>query len=367
MRVVIAGGGTGGHTSPALAIVEELRARDPQLDLRWIGRRGSIEERVSETAAVPFRRVHVRGWPRAGLFGRIRAAGLLAIATTRCALYLIRYRPHVVIGVGGFVSLPTMLAAQYLGFRTVIHEQNKRLGLANRLAAKKAKLFLASYPDTQGAYPRDRERVTGNPVRRGFLQPPTREEARQGLELSEGERVVLVVGGSQGAASLNGAVGEMLPHLGENELRLMWMTGNSAAASAREKAEAAACPVTVYPFIDDMVAAMAASDLIVTRAGASSTAELACVGRAGIFVPFPHATDDHQTENARAFVEAGAALLLEDSQCTGQQLLTLVRDLLNDDARLDAMEEAARGLARPGAAETIVDLLLELVYGKPGE
>ena len=338
-----------------------LRSRDPQLDICWVGRKGSIEERVSRTAAIPFRPVRVQGWPRAGLVSRVRALFVLAVAVLRSASYLLRFRPHLVLGVGGYVSVPAVWVAQRMKFRTVIHEQNKHLGLANRLLAPRADAIFLSYSETGGAYPESRARITGNPVRRGFLQPPNRDEARKRLDLAD-PRVVLVTGGSQGAASLNEAVGNMLAASTTRNLQLLWMAGASGVAEARRVSDRVEFPVIVYTFIDDMVTAMAAADLVVTRSGASSTAELACMGRASILIPYPHATDDHQTENARAFSDAGAAVLLPDRELDGTSLLDCIESILNDDVRRESMEAAARELARPGAAEAIVDHMLELVF-----
>lgn len=358
MRVLIAGGGTGGHTSPAVAIIEELQKRDPRLSVQWIGRRDNIEERVCRNLSIPFRSVPVEGWPRQQRIRKAWAAAKLAFSIAQCLVYLRRFRPQVAVGVGGYVSLPALYAAQRLGIPTVLHEQNKRLGMANAILAPRAARILLSYPDTAGRYPMENARLVGNPVRAGFMAPPDRREARARFDLDPDVPVVLVTGGSQGARSLNGAMRDAVMRFEAGEAQFLWMTGQADAPDARKAVEGARARVSVFAFIDDMPAACAAADLVVGRAGASSTAELAVLGKPSILVPFPHATDNHQEANARAFVDAGAAVMMLDADCNGQSLAAEIRALLEDKPRLDRMAHAARMLAKPGAAETIAEEIL---------
>lgn len=365
MRMMITGGGTGGHTSPAVAIIEELQKRDPRLSVQWVGRKGNIEERVSKSLAIPFRSVPVEGWPRGRSLRKAWAAAKLAFGIARAYLYLKKFQPQVVLGVGGYVSLPLVWAAQRAGIPAVLHEQNKRLGLANRMLAGRATRIFLSYPDTIGDFPAEHARVVGNPVRAGFITPPSREEACRRFSLNPELPVILVTGGSQGARMLNAAMSELVLKLGAAEAQVLWMTGVSEAASARAVAAQAAAPVQVFPFIDDMPSACAAADLMICRAGASSTAEIAALGKPSILIPYPHATDNHQEQNARAFEAAGAAVVVLDDVCTGAHLLELVRWLLGDPDRLAAMRAASAGLGRPGAAETIAEEILSIVFQRP--
>jgi UDP-N-acetylglucosamine--N-acetylmuramyl-(pentapeptide) pyrophosphoryl-undecaprenol N-acetylglucosamine transferase len=363
MRVMITGGGTGGHTSPAAAIIEELRKRDPQLLLQWAGRGGSIEARVSRSLGIPFRPVPAEGWPRRNKLRRPWVLLKMAAGILRAFLLLRRFHPDIVIGVGGYVSLPVVWAAQRRGIPTVLHEQNKRLGMANRLlAARAAKLFL-SFEDTGGGIPEDRAVVTGNPVRAGFLNPPAKEAAREKLGLDPRIPAVFACGGSQGARTINHAITEMLPRFEKEDMQVIWMTGKSDAEAARAAAEKAACTTQVYPFIDDMVTACAAADLMISRAGASSAAEIAVLAKPAILIPYPFATDNHQEQNARAAAAAGAAVVLLDSDCTGDRLYALVRELLSDAGRLEAMRDASAGMAKPVAAEVIAEEIMALLFG----
>jgi UDP-N-acetylglucosamine--N-acetylmuramyl-(pentapeptide) pyrophosphoryl-undecaprenol N-acetylglucosamine transferase len=362
MRIVVSGGGTGGHTSPALAIVEELRRRDAQLLVQWIGRKGGIEARVSKNAGIPFRAVPVEGWPRKTSPRMAWTLLKLAVGGLRAWAYLRSFRPQLVIGVGGYVSLPALYVAQRMGIPTMIHEQNKRLGMANRLLAPRATRIFLSYEETIGTYPADRAKLVGNPVRAGFVTPPEQVEAREALGLKLDVPVVLVVGGSQGAASINGAVAEALKTFERDEVQIIWMTGKGGADAARQAAAGAAVPVHVSAFIDDMVMACAAADVVVGRAGASSTAELAVMGKPAILVPYPHATDDHQTKNAEALVEAGAARLIADAALDGASLVEVLRTLLHDRDQLAAMAGAAKNLGKPLAAEAIVEEIMLTVF-----
>ncbi|MBN2309818.1 MAG: undecaprenyldiphospho-muramoylpentapeptide beta-N-acetylglucosaminyltransferase [Candidatus Hydrogenedentes bacterium] len=362
MRIMVAGGGTGGHTSPAVAVIEELQQRDPRLDLVWVGRKGGIEERVCRSLSLPFRPIPVEGWPRRRTPRKAWAAAKLAWSILRCRRYIRRFRPQAVFGVGGYVSLPLLWAAQRKGIPTVLHEQNRLLGMANRMLAPRATRILLSFEDTVGSFPEEAARVVGNPVRAGFRHPPAYAEARARFELRPDVPVVLVCGGSQGARTLNAAMQDVIRALGEDEAQFIWMTGQAAAEEARRAAEGAAACTRVFAYIDDMVGACAAADLIVSRAGASSTAEIAVLGKPSVLVPFPFATDNHQEQNAQAFVDAGAARMLLDADCSGDALADAVRDLLGDSARLGAMGEAARSLAKPDAAEAIAEEVLSLVF-----
>lgn len=366
MRVMITGGGTGGHTSPAIAIIEELKKRDPRFELQWVGCAGSIEERVCTAESIPFRSVPVMGWPRGNKIKKLWAGLRLAQGIVRSFFHIRKFKPQVVVGVGGYVSVPLMWTAQRFGIPTIIHEQNKQLGMANILLAKEAYRILLSFPETKGDYPADRSEVVGNPVRAGFSSAPSREEACAALDYDPQIPVVLVCGGSQGAQSINRGIKYVAEQMKSGEFQLMWMTGASDVGMARDAAKESRSDVQVFGYIDDMVTACAAARLIVSRAGASTTAEIAQVGRASLLIPYPHATDNHQEKNARAFEDAGAAVVILDDDCNGERLLAEIRSLLADEARLDGMERAAKSMAQPVAVERIVEHVFEAAFGESG-
>ncbi len=362
MRLMITGGGTGGHTSPARAILEELQERDPQLIAQWVGCRHSMEERVSADMGIPFRSLPVEGWPRRRTPRRLWVAAKLIWSVLRAWMVLRKFRPQVVVGVGGYVSLPLMWIAQRMKIPTVIHEQNRLLGVANRMLAPRASRVLLSFPETRGAYPEDRSRIVGNPVRAAFINPPDRLSAREDFELDPAIPVVLVCGGSQGARRLNEAIKGLLSEVPHERVQFIWMTGSADATMARTAAERARATVRVYPYIDDMAKACAAADLIISRSGASTTAEIALLGKPAILVPYPHATDDHQRHNAQAFVNAGAAVLLDDDACTAENLRATMLGLLDHPTSLERMAAAARTLAKTHATDDIAAEILALVF-----
>lgn len=364
MRVMITGGGTGGHTSPALAVYDELTIRDPRLRVQWVGCTGKIEERICRQRGIPFRSVPITGWPRAGAIRKAWVAARLALSMARALILIRSFRPQVVFGVGGYVALPLMLVAQRLGIPTVIHEQNRRLGMANQMLAPRATRIFLSFPDTQGDFPADRAEIAGNPVRPEFIDPPSTEEARSALELDPHRPVVLVFGGSQGARSINEAVLERLEHWQQAGIQLIWAAGKGEYDTIRAEIAGREEGVHLYPYLEDMATACAAADLVVARSGASTTAELAAVGKPCVLVPYPHATDNHQAQNAAAFEDAGAGVVLEDILCTGDGLWDEVKRLLDRPEELARMADAATALARPAAAQVISEGIVTLVFGE---
>lgn len=364
MRIMITGGGTGGHTSPALAVYEELSRRDPVLRAQWVGCAGRIEEQICRRRGIPFRALPVAGWPRGRSIRKLWVGARLLFSLARSAILLRSFQPQAVFGVGGYVSLPLMLAAQRMGVPTVLHEQNRRLGMANQMLAARATRIYLSFPDTKGNYPADRAEFVGNPVRAEFLAPPSRADARAALDLDPDGPVVLVCGGSQGARQINQALEEGLESWAEHGIQVIWAAGKAEYEAIRERIEGRAGHVRLFPFLEDMVSACVAADLVVGRAGASTTSELAVLGKPCLLVPYPHATDNHQAQNAAAFEEAGAGRVLEDILCTGDELLNEVLDMLEDPDALARMGDRARSLARPDAADAIAEGIMLLVFGE---
>jgi len=366
MRIMITGGGTGGHTSPALAVYDELCRRDPRLRVQWIGCAGRIEERICQQHGIPFRSIPVEGWPRNNRLRKIWAAAKLSLGMLRALILLRSFHPQVVFGVGGYVSLPLMLVAQRLGIPTVIHEQNRRLGMANQMLSARAARIYLSFPDTKGEFPRERAEIVGNPVRPDFVTPPARPAALETFDLSPDRPVVLVFGGSQGARTINEALEERLDTWLANGIQIIWAAGKTDFEARRARVGERE-GLRLYPYLDEMAAACVAADLVVARAGASTTAELAVLGKPCLLIPYPHATDNHQKQNAAAFEEAGAGRVLDDILCTGDELLGEVRAMLADADALAEMAGHARGLARPVAADTIAEGIMTLVFGPAGE
>lgn len=353
ITVLVMAGGTGGHVYPALAVAESLRARGNRV--AWLGTRSGLEARVVPPTGIQLFCVRVSGLRRRGLWGWLWAPFTLCAALLRSGSVIARVRPHVVLGMGGFVTGPGGVAAWLLRRPLLIHEQNAVPGLTNRLLARLAVRVMEAFP---GSFPARCGAVhTGNPVRAEIARVPVPEERFAGRT---GALRVLVLGGSQGARALNEVVPAALAALADRcPVTVCHQAGPRNLAAAR--AGYAAAGVTAQPvaFIEDMARAYAWADVVVCRAGAMTIAELAATGVASILVPFPYAVDDHQTHNARYLAEAGAALLLRQAELTAQRLASVLAELCATRERLLTMARAARTLAVPDAAARVMTFCLE--------
>jgi UDP-N-acetylglucosamine--N-acetylmuramyl-(pentapeptide) pyrophosphoryl-undecaprenol N-acetylglucosamine transferase len=355
MRVLIAGGGTGGHLYPGMAVAEEVTARGGEV--LFVGTTRGIEARVVPAAGYPLELLEVSGIKRMSLMRSLRGLARVPLALGRSLSIVRRWKPDVVLGVGGYASGPMVLAAALVGYPTAIQEQNSVPGFTNRTLGRFVRAVLIAFEESSRFFPARKVTLVGNPVRRKFL---TSAQGRA----DEGSGSWLVVGGSQGARAVNDlaiAAAELLAQ--QNALPpFVHQTGASDLARCQERYRAVglADRVTVQPFIEDMATALASASLVVGRAGALTLAELAIVGRPAVLIPLPTAADDHQSKNAAAFRDAGAALILEQEGATGAALASIVRELLGDPARRAAMTAAMRQLARPTAAAAVTDRLAAL-------
>ncbi len=366
MKVALAGGGTGGHVFPAVAIAEELKRRDPHLQLVYIGKEKSIEERIASKRLIPFRPIIVEGMPGSNVFKKLRALVRAGVGLIQSVVVLLRFRPQAVIGTGGYASLPPVLAARILRIPTLIHEQNCIPGRANLLCSRYADVLTLNFEKSREYFSREAARVVGNPIRSDFLpealENVDRAESRRELGLHPDKFTVFVLGGSRGAHSLNVAMLDALNYLDSRIFQLIWMTGKEDYRRVRDACEQSGVSGAVFQFVDNMVRAYMAADLAVSRAGASTLAELAAVGLPAILIPYPFATDRHQELNARALVEAGAADMILNGELDGKTLAAKIRTLSQDAASLERMRAAGKQFSRPDAAETIVNILFEIAF-----
>lgn len=358
MRIVITGGGTGGHLFPALAVHDALRARRPDASALFVGAAGGVEATILPRRGYAFRGLHAPQVSGTGLRRRLAAATRLPGTVRQALRFLREFRPQAVFGVGGYASVPTMVAAVLARVPRVIHEQNAIPGLANRTLGGMASAVAVSFPDTVRFFPAGRTQVTGNPVRAEIREGDPRS-ARQRLGLAPEAFTVLVFGGSQGAHRVNGAILAALPVLAHErtDLQFIHATGTHDLADVRRAYETGGVRARVEPFIDDMALAYQAADFVICRAGAGTVFELAAVGKPALLVPFPYAANDHQRLNAEVVVRAGGAWILLDQHCDGPRVVASVRAAREKPERLAEMGRQARTLARPDAADRIVDLL----------
>ncbi|MGA7219712.1 MAG: undecaprenyldiphospho-muramoylpentapeptide beta-N-acetylglucosaminyltransferase [Candidatus Sulfotelmatobacter sp.] len=347
MRAILAGGGTGGHVIPALAIANELK-KSYDADVIFIGTARGIENRMVPAAGYPLRLVRVGALKNVSLMTRAKTALDLPRAVWDAGRMLNEFAPDVVIGVGGYASGPAMLAAVVKHIPTLAFEPNVVPGFANRVVARFVSGAAVHFEETAKYF--RRAEVTGVPVRQAFFEIPAMMNKRSG-----GPPILLVFGGSQGAHAINEAMFRCLPELRRQApgIHIIHQTGERDYNDALAAYNSAGEHAEVFKFIEDMPAAFARADLLVCRSGASTVAEITAAGKPAIFVPFPRAADDHQRVNAEALERSGAAVLVEESKLEGVWLAETIAALLNDPPRLEAMSAAARSLAHPHAARDI--------------
>jgi UDP-N-acetylglucosamine--N-acetylmuramyl-(pentapeptide) pyrophosphoryl-undecaprenol N-acetylglucosamine transferase len=360
-RVVIAGGGTGGHLYPGVAVAREILRRRPDAAVSFAGTARGIETRIVPREGFELDLIRSAGLKGKSLATRARGAALIPLGLADAWRVVSRRRPQAVVGVGGYSSGPVVLAAALRRIPTLVLEQNAVPGLTNRLLARWVGAAAVAYEDTL-SYFRGKGFVAGNPVRPEFLA----QAAAAGVAAGDDRRRVLVVGGSQGAHAINVAMAAGAEALRQRcpDIAVVHQTGARDEAQVRQAYQRAGLAATVAPFIDPVAPEMAAADLVVCRAGATTLAELAALGRPALLVPFPAATDDHQRKNAKVLEAAGAAAVVDERDLSGDRLAETIDGLLRDGGRLAAMSGAMRRFARPDAARVIVDRLDALVAAR---
>jgi UDP-N-acetylglucosamine--N-acetylmuramyl-(pentapeptide) pyrophosphoryl-undecaprenol N-acetylglucosamine transferase len=349
MKMLLAGGGTGGHLFPAVALAQRLLETDATAQVLFVGTAAGIEATVLPELGLPLATIQISGIAGRGWLERLRIAPAL-LKSVRQSLHILKqFQPDVVVGVGGYASGPALLAARLSGIPFLIHEQNAEFGLTNRFLARWAKRICLSFPPGKGRpLPPERTIVTGNPVRRGMTAVGP---------IPAGDRTLLVFGGSRGAQAINNILVATLPALKQlcPDLRIIHQTGSvdyqriAAAYTALGLSTA-----DLSPFLHDMTTAYAQAHLVLCRAGATTLAELTTTGRPAILIPYPFAAADHQTANARILADQGAALLLPQSELTAATLAPLLGNLLNDRPTLLRMAQSARALGQPSAVDKLL-------------
>ncbi len=348
MRLLLAGGGTGGHLFPAVALAQTLLQQDQDAAVQFVGTAQGLEARLLPKLGLPLATVEMTGVVGTGWRRKLELIPRLLKSMNQAKRIIRQFRPDLIIGVGGYASVPVLLMAKALGIDYLIHEQNAIPGLSNKLLGRWAKRVCLSFPDSGEGFAAAKVLLTGNPLRPGLEAVPRRLPTVGTL---------LIFGGSRGARAINQAVMAMLPLLKDwpQPPQILHQTGEEDFEMVRQAyQEAGFDPQQVVPFIDDMACAYSEARLIICRAGATTLAELTACGRPAVLIPFPFATGDHQTANARALAEVGAARLLPQTELTAETLALTVAELLNDPEKLQWMAETARNLGNPGAAEKIL-------------
>ena len=352
--ILVMAGGTGGHVYPALAVARALQKESQEVV--WLGTLRGLESRVVPAAGIDIEWISIRGMRRKGVVAFVIAPFQIAWALLQALAVIFRRRPAAVLGMGGFVSGPGGVAAWLTRRPLIIHEQNAAAGLTNRLLARLARVVLQAFPGSFNSLAN--VETVGNPVREDIAAVP---EPGARYPRREGPLRLLVLGGSQGALSLNKTVPAALALLPENARPLVrHQCGERTIDTARDAYDGSGIEVELLPFIEDMAAAYAWADLVVCRAGALTVAELCAVGLPALFIPYPSAVDDHQTANARAMVDADAAAIMQERDLTDQSLSDLLKDWLCERSVLQSRAARARALSRPDALQRISSICLEV-------
>ncbi len=362
-RFLLSGGGTGGHIYPAVAIADELRRRHPEASFLFVGARDRMEMEKIPQAGYEIRGLWISGLARK-LSWKNLVFPLKLISSLMKARAIVReFKPHLVIGTGGFASGPTLKMAEAQGIPCVLQEQNSFAGITNKWLAKKAARVFVAYENMERFFPKEALRLTGNPVRATLVENvPEQEQAREALGLKPGQKTLLVLGGSLGARRINQLVEKELGFLQGLGFQVLWQCGSGYFETYRKHESDG---VRVRAFIREMGQAFAAADLIISRAGAGSVSELCLAGKPVLFIPSPNVAEDHQRKNAEAIVSKEAALMLRESELDTAFEPTL-RALVEDPGQMKRLGENIRKLARPNATRDIVDeieRLLEEHYG----
>ncbi len=351
-RLIIAGGGTGGHLYPGLAVAEALRVIDPQAEVLFVGTLHGIESRIVPQQGLALATIEIEGVKNRGIGALLKACYQVPKSIVQSMSILRKFKPTAVLGVGGYASGPMVFAAWMMGIPTAIQEQNAAPGITNQTLGKVVKVVFTSLPGTRG-FKADKIREIGNPIRASIVRNNPSEKH---------ERIftILVFGGSQGSRAINRAMAKAAPLLSDlkDRLFIIHQTGRDTAIDVAGAYATAGLHVEVQPYYDNMPAQYARAQLAVCRAGATSLAELAVANLPAILLPFPFASDNHQEKNADVIVGAGGAIKLLDADASGERMAGLIRSIVNDPAKAAVMARAMGTLARPNAAEQLVAALL---------
>ena len=364
-RVIISGGGTGGHVFPAIAIADAIKAAAPDTEILFVGANGKIEMEKVPKAGYKIEGLNITGFQRKLTLRNLSFPFKLAASMLKAVMIVRKFRPDVAVGVGGYASGPVLKIANTFGIPTVLQEQNSFAGVTNRILASKANAVCVAYDGLERFFPKDKIIFTGNPVRKDILDKKINaEQAKQSLGLNQNKKTVLIFGGSLGARTINEAVltnADAL--LGMKDVNIIWQVGKIYFEEYKNCRLSGQKDIKIIPFIEDMDMAYSAADIVVCRAGALTISELAILGKAAILIPSPNVAEDHQTVNAMSLVNKGAAVLIRDVEAK-EKLVMEIESLLSDEVRKSGLESNIKYFARPEAAKQIAAEILKICAKK---
>jgi len=365
MRVLISGGGTGGHVYPAIAIANAIKDKDPSAEILFVGAKGKLEMEKVPAAGYPIKGLWISGLQRKLSMRNLSFPFKLASSLYRARKIIKDFRPDVAVGVGGYASGPILQVASMMKIPTLIQEQNSYPGITNKILAKKVNKICVAYDGMERFFPADKIQYTGNPVRRDLYDTPiNREEAKASFGINNDNKTVLIFGGSLGARRINESVEGAFDMIKRHsEINYIWQVGKMYFDEYSCGVVAALPNVTVLPFIERMDFAYAASDAVVCRAGALTISEIALIYKPSILVPSPHVSEDHQTKNAMALVNNDAALMVKDSEAKEKMIPTIL-ELLSDEEKQQKLVANLKTMGRPNATSEIAEEIIELIKEK---
>ena len=362
-RIIVSGGGTGGHIFPALSIADAIRRKHPDAKILFVGADNRMEMQRVPDAGYKIVGLPIAGFDRKNLLKNIKVLWLI-LKSQRMAKKVIRdFAPQAVVGVGGYASGPTLKMAASMGIPTLIQEQNSYAGVTNKILAKKAKMICVAYDGMERFFPHEKIKFTGNPVRKSLIDMrANRSEAMKAMGLNENRKCILIVGGSLGARSMNEGVFAGIDIIKENKnIQFIWQTGKLYIEEMKKRCETVGKPenLVITDFVSNMANALGAADLVVSRAGAGSISEFALLGKAVVLVPSPNVSEDHQTKNAMALVEKDAAIYVPDVKAK-EDMIRIAVETVKNPQKIADLERNVEKLGKPDAAEVIADDVIML-------
>ena len=363
LRIIISGGGTGGHIFPAISIANAIKQLEPTANILFVGALGRMEMQRVPDAGYDIKGLPVCGFDRKHLWKNIKVLYKLWQSRRLAKAIIKEFKPNAAVGVGGYASGPTLNQCASLGVPYLIQEQNSYAGVTNKLLAKRASKICVAYEDMNRFFPNDKIILTGNPVRQNILQNNiSKADARKAFQLDPEKKTILIIGGSLGARTINESILQHLSEIRNSDVQFIWQTGKvyKEAIAKRLEGEEPLANLHVTDFISDMASAYAAADMVISRAGASSISEFCLLGMPVILVPSPNVAEDHQTKNALALVNKQAAVYVKDAEAP-DTLLPLALKVIADDSKLKSLSENVKKMGLKNSADIIADEVLKLI------
>ena len=362
-RIIISGGGTGGHIFPALSIADAIKAKHPDAKILFVGADNRMEMQRVPDAGYDIVGLPIAGFDRKNMLNNIKVLWKIFKSQRMAKKIIKEFAPHAAVGVGGYASGPTLKMAASMGIPTLIQEQNSYAGVTNKILSKHAKMICVAYDGMERFFPKEKIILTGNPVRKNLLDMRgSRKEAMKTMGLDENKKCVLIVGGSLGARSINeGIIANLEKIRANSDIQFIWQTGKLYFEEMKKRADEIGKPknLTITDFVSNMASALSAADIVVSRAGAGSISEFALLGKAVILVPSPNVSEDHQTKNAMALVDKDAAIYVADANVK-EELIDKAVETVHDRMKIELLETNILKMGKPDAASEIADEVLKL-------